>query len=288
MPTVKAHWDPIDAALGYRMDGLALRAGHAPSTVAGLFNAARSGDQGVIERVLAASLTVDDRRQLTSNPIGDRAAMVSSLTAYGVNAIQVTMLAVRGSSLAMFRIKIARTEGGIADLLAVERCTAADQVDLMVLHDTRDLDGALRTLSELYSAELVAPQRLVYETVETLAASLLRRDYDTVEALLAPELRSVDHLDGDLFVFDRAETSASLRVTQESVPGQLSYITDVHGISDHGLVVSRTWSTPETLGLTEPELVVVGVRDGYVNVLDHYDVADLGRAFDRLDELAGR
>lgn len=286
MPAVNTDGGTHDAA-AYRLDGLEVRDGHVPSSIMEFLRAALASDRTALEQVLAADLEVRDLRELSTNLIPDRDGMVESLTSFGPNAFHIRMLAVRGDDLGMFRVQIARTEGGVADILVVARCTPASQMDLMILHDTPDVAGAVASLSRLWVADLEAEQVACASLMQEFIQRILRLDLEAARALVADDLLSIDRREGDVLVFEGDDAIGALFANIDDAEPQLHYSTDVHAVNGRGMVVSHTFATVETLGLTEPEVLLLGARDGVIDIIDYFDPDDVGAALARLDELAG-
>lgn len=276
--------DPVPTP-AYRLDGLEVREGHVPSTVMAFLRASLASDRERLSKVLAVGLTVEDHRRESLNPIPDRDGMIDSLSWFGPNAFDIRMLSVRGDSFGMFRVRIARTEGGVADILVIARCTEAGQMDMLVLHDTTDLAGATMSLSRLWGATLPPDQFEAGMVLAQLAQCTLASDVAGAAKYLSPSLRSIDRRDGEFLVFEGPEAEGAMWANLDGPDDQINYATEVHVITGRGLVFSHTFTTVERLGLTEPEVLVVGVKDGLVDVLDFFDGDDLAAALERFSEL---
>ena len=265
--------------------GLELRQGHAPSAVIEFVRAATTADAVVLDQVLDADMVVADHWAKTLRPATSCDFVIEALTTFGPNVFDIRLLAVRSELLALVRRQFARTEGGQADMLVVACCTPDNQVDRLIIHDTADLRGALASLGELYQGVVDAPRAVVLQAAARLVRAGLNRDFTDLKAAMSPDLRQVDNRDGGELGLDRDGAVSALRAVWTDNPASFDFAAEVHVLTLLGAVVSITQATVETLGLTDVEIVVMGVRDGLVDVFDFYDSRDLPAALRRFSEL---
>lgn len=255
--------------------------GSVPDSVAGLVEATRSGRHEELERVLAPELGVDDRRQRTDTPMQSRAHVVATLAAFGPNAFDIRLLAVRGRGLGLIRVMFERTEGGIADLVVLVE-GAEGVVERLEIHDSAAFPDAVMSLAVAHLQQLGPDEQATLGASAAMLRAIIDRRLDDLRAVLADEFTYVDHRESMPLTLGRDESIELLTSILDESPDQIDYAPELLAITHAGLVTTRTQTTMDRLGQTDVDVVVMGVRDGRLRAFEIYERAHANRAIRRL------
>ncbi len=268
----------VDArAAGWIATDLIISGEGTPGVVVPTLDAVRRGDREVLDTLFLPELTVDDRRARTDAPMRGRDELLSALAAYGPNAFDARLLAVRGGRYAMLRLMVERTEGGIADMVVILGGSDST-LDVIQVHDTASFGDAVRVFSGAFVASLRPELQAVVGVSAATLGAIVERRYDDLRDRLSPDFVYRDTRDSGLVEFGREEAVGLLQSVFEETPGQYDYVPEVLELSTSGLVATFTQATVADLGATEVDAVVMGVDGGQLQSMTMVDVRRLDRA----------
>lgn len=262
-------------------DDLIVFQGAVPDSVAALVDASRRGHRESLERVLAPDLEVTDHRQRTDTPMQSRDQVIATLAAFGPNAFDVRLTAVRGQALGLIRVMFERTEGGIADLVILVEGEhgVAERLDL---HDTAAFPQAITALAAAHLHQLAEDEQAVIMTSATMLRAVIERRFDDLATVMTDDFAYRDHRESMPIELGRAESMELLDSILAESPDQIDYAPEVLAVTPAGLVTTRTSTTIDRLGRTDIDIVVMGVRDGQLHAFEIFERAHADRAIRRL------
>lgn len=253
--------------------------GAVPPIVAALLRFSQRASRDGLEALLSADLVVDDRRRRTETPMVDRDLVITTLIAFGPNAFDVRLLAVRGDGLGVLRIMFERTEGGIADMVVLVQGDAdAGMIERLEIHDTASFPDAIASLSAAHYTSLPPAKQAVLGVSAQVLAAIIARDYGGVASLLRPDFVYRDHRESMPTELGPDDSVALLCSILDESPDVIDYAPEIVDITRAGLVTTRTQSTLDRLGRTDVDVVVMGVRDGQLRAFEIFELSHLDRA----------
>lgn len=251
--------------------------GNVPESVAALVAASRSGDRDALEHALSPTLDLSDRRGRTDTLMRTRAQVVSTLAAFGPNAFDVRLTALRGQALGLIRIMFERTEGGIADLVTLVE-GANGVVERLELHDTAAFPDALASLSAAHLGLLAAEEQAALATTATVLKAIIDRRLEDLRSVLTDDFAYKDHRESMPLELGRDESVELLSSILEESPDQIDYAPEILRVTRAGLVTTRTQTTIDRLGQTDIDVVVMGVREGRLRAFEIFERVHADRA----------
>ncbi len=247
-----------------------------------------AADSDGVAALLAEDCVVLDRREISNGTFQDGASLVDVLANLGTSDFHIRLIAVRGDNLALVRLLFDRPEGGVSDTLVVARSGADGRLNEVAAFDVGSTVAAVQHLALLYLSQLDDDVSSVVATSSMFLSSILSGDLDHLRRVLAPDFRHVDFRDGHVLQLDGSQSLDLIRAVRQTDENIIDIAAERHALTPSGVVVGRTQATPETLGLTDIDLVVVGVRGSLVTLLEFHDGDQLATAMARLDELSRR
>lgn len=259
-------------------------AGSVPDSVTALVTATRSGDPAVLDLALSPDLGVDDRRRRTDTPMQTRDQVLSTLAAFGPNAFDIKLLAVRGRGLGLIRVMFERTEGGIADMVVLVE-GADGVVERIEIHDSASFPDAITSLSAAHIPQLAADQQAALGASAAVLRAIIDRRLDDLRDAMTDDFSYLDHRESMPLSLGRDESVELLASILEESPDQIDYAPELLAITPAGLVTTRTQTTIDRLGQTDIDVVVMAVRDGRLRAFEIYERGRADRAIRRLQSL---
>ncbi len=240
-------------------------------------DAAKVGDGVAMDALTDPAIRVDDRRTRTDTPLESRAQVLAALEAFGPNAFDVRLVALREQRLAVVRLMFERTEGGIADI-TVLLDSDANRLTRMDVHDTAAFVGVVKALSDAHLDMLEPDRRRVLGVSASTLRAIVDRRFDDVAMHLSDDFVYRDHRESMPIELDRAGSVALLTTVVEDSPGTFDYAPEVITVTSSALLSTRTSTTLDRLGGTEIDLTAMRVRDGRLSRFEIFERSHLDRA----------
>ena len=244
--------------------------------------------EGVLGMV-APDLVVEDLRTLVDSPVPDSDALNAIMATFPVDGgelLAIRIVAERGLRHALVHVTISYPPNGVEDMYLVMSCADSGLIHKLTLFDGVDLDLAVAQLASEYAATLDPAAAKVMNTASGVMRAIAARDYTAIEALTTADLRHVDRRRESPITLGKADVMDLVRSVLESDRDLVDVITEIHHINARGLIASRTQTTTHSDTRGGTDLVLVGVRDSQVDVVEFFDDADLQIALLRLESVS--
>lgn len=246
------------------------------------------GDWRAVTTMLADDLVVHDMRVLVGRPVHDGDALTAVLDRFGEvggDLLAVRIVAERGHRHALAHVELTYPPHGEQDLLLAMECSEEGQVSKLELFDGGELADAGRALAQLHLASLPDDHAATVELGARLMDAVWTRDLATIEALMDDDLTHVDHRQDPPLTLDRDETLDLVASVLGADPDVVDLVTEMHRISHRGVVASRTQTRARAMTTLRPDIVLLGVRDGRIDLVEFYPEGDGSKALARLQLL---
>ncbi len=267
------------------LDGLDLRSDHPPSRVIQSLRQLKAADSAGVAVLLAQECVVVDHRQTGAGTFNDGDSLVEVVANLGHSDFHLRLIAVRGDNLALVRLMFDRPEGGVSDTLVVARCTNDGRLCEVSAFDVAQASEAAAYLGACYRSTLDETVTQAIQTCSAFLGAVVGGDLDALARFMSEDFRHVDFREGAVLHLDGAATVdlvESVRAVDEHI---IDIVVEVHELTPWGLVASRTQATAERLGISDNEIVLMGVRGNLVHLMEFHDIDELPVALARLARL---
>jgi hypothetical protein len=241
-----------------------------------------------IAELLAEDIATDDRRRVVNAGVRHgRDSHITEMRAVaevGVERITSTIVATRGSRLALTRICGSTLEIGTgelsAEVLNVVEIDAGNHISARVGFDADDIAAAVAELDARYLAGEAAPHAKTWTAVVGAYLAFNRHEIPSV-----PDWVNVDHRRGT--TVGPGDMAANIQATWDVAPNIRRSIEAVHRLDQLGVVVTHTaYGTSQEGFDAEWRLVALLMFEGdLISRAELFDEADLDAALARFDEL---
>ncbi|MBX7432011.1 AAA family ATPase [Mycobacterium sp. Y57] len=282
----------LDAALA-RFDELsrpARRLGNAASRLYDRSNAClMARDWDTVAEMVADDIFIEDRRRVVNLGIErGRDAVLADMRAIadlGVNNVERSVIATRGSRLALARARLSgdgRFTEYEAEALNLVEIDPENRISAVVAFDLDDIDAAVAELDARYVAGEAAPHARTWSVVSGAVAGINRRELFPT----TPDWANIDHR--RLSSIGHGELVATFRAMWELVPDLVGSIDAVHRLTNVGAVIAATGYGTSQQGLcAEWSMIAIFMVDGdLISRHELFDESDLEAALTRFDELS--
>ncbi|MGV0606722.1 BTAD domain-containing putative transcriptional regulator [Mycolicibacterium sp. XJ1904] len=243
-------------------------------------------DWEAARELLAADVTIDDRRQVVNNPLlrgrDDGIAHWRVMADLGVDRVSSQDIAIRGERIALSRTHYLGSDDFRADVIDIVETDAEGRIIAYVTFDAADLDAAFEELETRYVAGKAAPYALIWSVVAGVFASLARHEIPPSTA----DWSTTDHRRGSpLADSDLREVTAAL---WDLTPDLHNYIETVHRLGDKGAIVTQVsrGTTAEGFPAEWRMLNLITVDGPLVSGCELFDEDDLDAAVSRFQEIS--
>jgi hypothetical protein len=203
---------------------------------------------------------------------------------------EVELLATRGDRLALGRnhFVVSDRDVGASEIESLTVVEVGDRGERVasIRFDPDDLDAAYAELDERYAAGEAAPHARVSATMRAFRTAFADRDWDALEALLAPDLVVDDHRRlGWETLHGPAAYVRALRTLVDLAPDVRLRLDHVR-TSERGLLWVAAWQGAREGGPFEAPWITASEHDvlGRVCRIDQYDLDQLGVVRERFEE----
>lgn len=279
----------LDAALA-RFDELQPRAG-------GLENAASQACDRYLERVvardwvamkevLADDYYTDDRRHLVGGGSYGRDAEIVSAQAQasvGITNVSQTVLAVRGSRLALSRLRYSASdhelEAFVVEILIVVQTNSDGKCVATVAFDLEDIDAAFAEIDARYLAGEAAAYSDTWSAIVAAYAAINRGQLPPTTT----NFEDTDHRRGAAMA--PGELLAFLRSALDQTSGLTVRVAAVHRIGPQHAIVTHAavGTSPDGFEAEWREICVLTTEGDMLRRCEVFDEADLDTAIARFD-----
>ncbi len=245
-------------------------------------------DWKAMAELLADDISTEDRRRVVNAGVrhgrDSHIAEMRAVAEVGVENVTSTIVATRGSRLALTRICGSNREIGAgelsAEVLNIVEMDAQQRISGRVGFDTDDIAAAFEELDARYLAGEAAPYANTWTAVAGAYAAFNRHEIPA-----APDWVNVDHRRGT--TVGPGDMAANIQATWDVAPNIRRSIEAVHRLDNLGAVVTHTAHGTSREGFdAEWRLVAILMFEGdLISRAELFDEADLDAALARFDEL---
>jgi hypothetical protein len=246
-------------------------------------------DWDAMSGLLAVDISTEDRRRVVNAGVrhgrDDHIAEMRAVVEVGVESITSTVVATRGSRLALTRICGSNREIGAgelsAEVLNIIEIDADNRILARIGFDVDDIDAAFEELDARYLAGEAAAHAHTWSAIAQAYTAVNRHELPPT----TPGWVNVDHRRGRAFA--PGDLEAYLHATWDLAPNVNVYVEAVHRLSNLGGLVTQCahGSSQEGFDAEWREVILLTFEAGRVNHFEVFDEADLGAALARFDEL---
>ncbi|MED5811129.1 BTAD domain-containing putative transcriptional regulator [Mycolicibacterium sp. 050232] len=248
-----------------------------------------AGDWGAVSEALSRDAAIDDRRRL----VGDgsrhgRDAVIAhghAVIDVGLKTDNVTTIAIRGSHLALTRVRVSKSGGepdrfSIDDLQMVE-IDANERILAIVVFDLDDIDSAFAELDARYLAGEASAHAHTWSVITRTIAAANRHELPST----TPDWVNIDHHRATSF--EPGGLNAYIRSSLDDMPEGRIYVESVHRLSGRGAVITHAaeGATPEGFEADWRGIDIMMVEGDLISRSELFDESDLDAALARFDEL---
>lgn len=251
-----------------------------------LFNAR---DWPAISELYAEDVSADDRRRVTGGgPRVGRDAEIANLRAmaeFAAPQIDSTVLAIRGSRLALFRSRALDDDMSVEDsFLSVLEINADNRIVRVVGFDTHDVDAAFAELDSRYGAGEAAAHADTWSVITSAYAAVNRHELPP----WTPDTVDVDHR--STTAFSPGDLAPYLHATWDQTPDVKVDVVAVHRLTDVGAVVTHVAKGTAEQGFEGEwrEITLSVVEGDRISRSEMFGESDLDAALARFDDLTTR
>ncbi len=287
--------DDLDAALA-RFDELSHPAHRLENAASQAYERLRAHfaarDWDAMAELLADDIANEDRRRVVNQGmrwvVTPRVASVRATADLGVTSITATVLATRGTSLALTRDRFSVRDqdseafaAGVfdAEVLGIVEIDAQDRITVRIAFDLDDTDAAFEELDARYLAGEAASGAQTWSIVAGVFAGINRGEPPAI----SPDWVNIDHRRGTLV--PPGEMAADIRAAMDQTPGRI-YLETVHRLSDLGAVVTHHATSREGFDAEWRAVDLLTVEGGLISRCEVFDESDLDVALARFEELS--
>ena len=241
--------------------------------------------------IFADDICLHDRRQVVGASFVGRDATMANMRASaetGVKNVTSTIMASRGSRLALHRVQISgrdqRPEAFRTDALVITEVDGQDRIIAFAMFDLDETEAAFEELDARYLAGEAADHSHTWSVIANARAALNRGELPAA----ATDLESVDHRRAVSFA--AGEMAPYLRAAFDLEPDFRVYVEVVHRLTDFGAVFTQFGTGTSTHGFEAEwrSIGLVTVAGDLFTRSDLFDEDDLSAALAKFDELGRR
>jgi hypothetical protein len=239
--------------------------------------------------LLANGIWTEDRRRVVNAGVrhgrDDHIAEMRAVVEVGVESITSTVVAIRGSRLALTLICGSNREIGAgevsAEVLNIVQIDADDRILARIGFDVDDIHAAFEELDARYLAGEAAAHADTWLAIAQAYTAVNRHELPPT----TPDWANIDHRRGRAFA--PGDLEAYLHATWDLAPDVDVYVEAVHRLSNLGGIVTHCahGSSQEGFDAEWREVILLTFEAGQVNRSESFDEADLDAALARFDEL---
>lgn len=243
-------------------------------------------DWDAARELLAADVTIDDRRQVVNGPLlrgsDDGIANWRAMADLGVDTVSSELLAIRGERLALSRTHYLGSHDFRADVFDIVETDADGRIIAYVTFDADGFDAAFEELETRYLTGEAASHAQTWTVVVGVYASLARHKIPPSTA----DWSTIDHRRGTpLANADLREVTAAL---WDLTPDLHNYVEKVHRLGDKGALVTQVsrGTTAQGFPAEWRMLNLFSVDGPLISGCELFDEDDLDAAMSRFQEVS--